>query len=41
MEYNELLDNIDSAHLERELEKYRKKEKHMAAAAKAKRQREE
>ena len=41
VEYNELLDNIDSAHLERELEKYRKKEKHMAAAAKAKRQREE
>ena len=41
VEYDELLDNIDSAQLERELEKYRKREKQMAAAAKAKRQREE
>ena len=40
VEHDELLDNIDSAHLERELENYRKEEKHMAAAAKAKRQRE-
>ena len=40
LEYDELLDNIDSARLERELEKYRKKEKQMAAAARAKRQRE-
>ena len=40
VEYDELLDNIDSAHLERELEKYRKKEKKLAAAAKAKRERE-
>ena len=41
VEYDELLDNIDSTKLERELEKHRKKEKQMAAAAKAKRQREE
>ena len=41
VEYDELLDNIDSTKLERELEKYRKKEKQMAAAAKAKRQSEE
>ena len=35
-EYDELLDNIDSDHLERQLEKYRKKEKQMAFKAELK-----